>query len=172
MTSGCVVGPVTVDFRIQQVFPSELLGSQSTATHLESTTQVSWHLLSVPFFVFLSTKSVNILCWRPAIFARYRQRKQTNMQTDKQSEQANRQTNLQQQYIGCCNVHVYGIHRWLKNGKGNPYSITERRVPQLIQLLCSQPAGDVSHKPGGRLKGLRTVNRGTVNRWTVNSVDT
>jgi len=36
-------------------------------------------------------------------------------------------------------------------GKGRPYSITERRVPELIPVLCSQPAGDVSHKPGGRL---------------------
>jgi len=36
--------------------------------------------------------------------------------------------------------------------KGSPYSITERRVPELIPVLwCSQPAGDVSHKPGGRL---------------------
>ena len=34
--------------------------------------------------------------------------------------------------------------------KGSPYSITERRVPELIQVFCSQPAGDVSHKPGGR----------------------
>jgi len=30
-------------------------------------------------------------------------------------------------------------------------SITERRVPELIPLLGSQPAGDVSHKLGGRL---------------------
>ena len=29
--------------------------------------------------------------------------------------------------------------------------ITERRVPELIPVLDSQPAGDVSHKPGGRL---------------------
>ena len=28
---------------------------------------------------------------------------------------------------------------------------TERRVPQLILVLSSQHAGDVSHKPGGRL---------------------
>ena len=35
--------------------------------------------------------------------------------------------------------------------KGSPYSITERRVPELIPVLGSQPAGDVSHKPGGRL---------------------
>ena len=36
-------------------------------------------------------------------------------------------------------------------GKGSPYSITERRVPELIPVLGSQPAGDVSQKPGGRL---------------------
>ena len=36
-------------------------------------------------------------------------------------------------------------------GKGSPYSITERRVPELIPVLCSQPAGDLSHIPGGRL---------------------
>ena len=36
-------------------------------------------------------------------------------------------------------------------GKGSPYSITERRVPELIPVLGRQPAGDVSHKPGDRL---------------------
>jgi len=36
-------------------------------------------------------------------------------------------------------------------GKGSPYSITERRVPELIPVLSSQPAGDVNHKPDGRL---------------------
>ena len=36
-------------------------------------------------------------------------------------------------------------------GKGSPYSITERRVPKLIPVLGSQPAGDVNHKPDGRL---------------------
>jgi len=35
--------------------------------------------------------------------------------------------------------------------KGSPYSITERRVPELIPVLGSQPAGNVSHEPGGRL---------------------
>ena len=34
--------------------------------------------------------------------------------------------------------------------KGSPYSITKRRVSELIPVLGSQPAGDVSHKPGGR----------------------
>jgi len=31
-------------------------------------------------------------------------------------------------------------------GKGSPYSITQRRVPELIPVLGSQPAGDASHK--------------------------
>ena len=31
------------------------------------------------------------------------------------------------------------------------YSITERRVPELISVLGSQPAGDVNHKSDGRL---------------------
>ena len=40
---------------------------------------------------------------------------------------------------------------WLK-GEGSPYSITERKVPELIiPVLGSQPAGQVSHKPGGGL---------------------
>jgi len=38
-----------------------------------------------------------------------------------------------------------------KKGKGSPYSVNERRVPELIAVLGSQPAGDVSHKPGSRL---------------------
>jgi len=36
--------------------------------------------------------------------------------------------------------------RPLENSKGSPYSIAE-----LIPVLGSQPAGDVSHKPGGRM---------------------
>ena len=44
-------------------------------------------------------------------------------------------------------------HVW---GKGSPYSITERRVPELIPVVGSQPAGGVSHKPGGRLPLLFT----------------
>jgi len=38
-----------------------------------------------------------------------------------------------------------------KKGKARPQSITERGVPERIPVLGSQPAGDVSHKPGGRL---------------------
>jgi len=36
-------------------------------------------------------------------------------------------------------------------GKASPYSIAEHRVPELIPVLGSRRAGDVSHKPGGRL---------------------
>jgi len=43
------------------------------------------------------------------------------------------------------------VRRTNKKGKVSPYSITERRVPELIPVLGSQPADDVSHKPGGRL---------------------
>jgi len=39
----------------------------------------------------------------------------------------------------------------VKKGKGSPCSVTETRVPELIPVLGSQPARDVSHKPGGRL---------------------
>jgi len=34
----------------------------------------------------------------------------------------------------------------LVKGKASLYLITERRVPELIPVLGSQPAGDVSHK--------------------------
>ena len=45
--------------------------------------------------------------------------------------------------------HFSNVGEVIKKGKGSPYSITERRVPELIPVLGSQPAGDVSHKPGG-----------------------
>jgi len=35
--------------------------------------------------------------------------------------------------------------------KGSPYWITEHTVPELIPVLGSQPAGDMSHKPSGRM---------------------
>jgi len=44
-----------------------------------------------------------------------------------------------------------------KKSKSSPESITERRVPELIPVLGSQPAGDVSHKPGGRLPLLSAM---------------
>jgi len=50
--------------------------------------------------------------------------------------------------VGRCNVSV---RKHISVTKDSPYSTTERRVPELIPVLGSQPAGDVSHKPGGRL---------------------
>jgi len=55
--------------------------------------------------------------------------------------------------------------------KGSPYSITERRVPELIPVLGSEPASDVSHKPGGRLPLLSSrpaVTPATRKRSTTN----
>jgi len=46
------------------------------------------------------------------------------------------------------------VAQLIKKGKGIPYSIIERRVPEVIPVLGSQSAGDVSHKPGGRLQLL------------------
>ena len=48
-------------------------------------------------------------------------------------------------------VKIDFVVRHHKKGKGSPYSIAERRFPKLIPVLGSQPAGDVSHKVGGRL---------------------
>ena len=58
-----------------------------------------------------------------------------------------------------------------KKGKSSPYSITERRVPELIPVLGSQPAGDVSHKSGGRLpllSGRPSVTPETLKRAATN----
>ena len=47
-----------------------------------------------------------------------------------------------------------------KKGKGSPYSITERRVPEIMEMipvLGGQPAGDVSHKPDGGLPLLSAM---------------
>jgi len=55
--------------------------------------------------------------------------------------------------------------------KGSPYSITERRVLELIPVLGSQPASDVSHKPSGRLPlltGRLAVTLATLKRAATN----
>ena len=59
---------------------------------------------------------------------------------------------------------------WHK-GKGSRYSITEHRVPELIPVLDSQPAGGVSHKPDGRMSLLSARPAGhpaTLKRATTN----
>jgi len=62
------------------------------------------------------------------------------------------------------------VTRLKGKGKGSPYSIAEHRVPELITILGSQPAGDVSHKPGGRLSLLSA--RPTVSIVTLKRADT
>ena len=55
----------------------------------------------------------------------------------------------------------------VKKGKCSPCSITERKVPELILVLGSQPAGDVSHKPGGRrplLSAMPAITPATLKR--------
>ena len=51
-------------------------------------------------------------------------------------------------------MHGPTLRYYMKKGKGSPYSITERRVPELIPVFGSQPAGNLSHKFGGRLSLL------------------
>jgi len=48
-------------------------------------------------------------------------------------------------------VTIVTVHGVQIESKGSPYSIAERSVSELIPVLGSQPAGDVSHKPGSRL---------------------
>jgi len=59
-------------------------------------------------------------------------------------------------------------------GKGSPYSIAQCRVLELIPVLGSQPAGDMSHKPSGRLPLLSTRPAVTLTTLTidVNSLPT
>jgi len=75
--------------------------------------------------------------------------------------QTDRQTDARQMHRPCSAYYtdsannfdrsVAAVRLCIKKGKGSPYSITKRRVPELIPVLGSQPAGDVNHKPGGGL---------------------
>ena len=49
------------------------------------------------------------------------------------------------------NSHRFDDHSRTSRKQASSHSITERRVPELIPVLGSQPARDVSHKPGARL---------------------
>ena len=51
----------------------------------------------------------------------------------------------------CVCVCVCIVHTLTLKGKSSSYSITERRVPELIPVLGSQPADDMSNKPRHRL---------------------
>ena len=60
--------------------------------------------------------------------------------------------------VVCATIHCMALEHTVPQSKGkdSPYSITERMVPELILVFCSQPAGDVNHKPDGRLPLLST----------------
>ena len=72
----------------------------------------------------------------------------------------------------CVRIANFNLSAYRKKKfKGSPYSITERRIPELISVLGSQPADDVSHKPGGRLSLLsarRAVIPATLKRAATN----
>ena len=68
--------------------------------------------------------------------------------------QENRQLSINSNDTRLCNNIHLSPSADCKKGKGSPYSITERRVPDLIPVLGSQLARDVSHKPGDRLSLL------------------
>ena len=51
-------------------------------------------------------------------------------------------------------MHGPTLRYCMKKGKGSPYTITDCRVPELIPVFGSQPAGNLSHKLGGRLSLL------------------
>jgi len=72
-------------------------------------------------------------------------------------------TSCSQGLLGCSGRVDYLWHHFCtycpclcNKGKGSPYSITEHRVQALIPVVGSQHAGDMSHKPGGRLPLLFT----------------
>ena len=54
-------------------------------------------------------------------------------------------------YLNNLKLFLIISSKTVKYSQDSPYSITERTVPELIPVLGSQSAGDVSHKPGGRL---------------------
>jgi len=73
--------------------------------------------------------------------------------------------------LGSSLITARTLHADTHKGKGGPYSITERRVLELISVLGSQPAGDVNHKPDGRLPLLSVrpaVTPATVKRAATN----
>jgi len=58
--------------------------------------------------------------------------------------------------LNVVNIAVsYFVHKSRRVGhalkSGGTRTLTERRVPEPIPVLGSQPAGDVNHKPDGRL---------------------
>ena len=91
------------------------------------------HVLSSPDFLFVTRGRGSVLLWQ-------------RCDEPRTSSFADDIINVQQP--GTCILKV------TQHVKGSPCSIAERRVPELIPVLGSQPIGDVSHKPGDRLQLL------------------
>ena len=69
-----------------------------------------------------------------------------------------------------CDTHTNWMHLLLldfRQKKGSRYLINKGRVPQLILVLGSQPAGDMSHKPGSRLPLLSAMQYNTIQKCYV-----
>ena len=99
--------------------------------------------------VVLTTKSDGILYYIAAYQVNQRFRAvvfNRTMLNDQLNKRFRRRTTLQSYFTG-----TRLTRREVKKSKRSPYSITERRVPELIPVLGSQPAGDVSHKPDSSL---------------------
>jgi len=75
--------------------------------------------------------------------------------TNSSSYQTEKQTLTYKEHCTKVYIKLYTTAQKVKN-KSSPYSNIEHRVPELIPVLGSQPARDVSHKPGGRLPLLST----------------
>ena len=118
-------GHISVD-RMRQLVEERLLidGNQLLSAVRNRRLQNSGTFISLPHVCLSSLPSPPHLLWTSSSYGR-------------SSVERSRQ-----QYI---------VSTASKKGKGSQYSITERRVPELILVLGSQPTGDVSHKPGRRL---------------------
>ena len=63
-----------------------------------------------------------------------------------------------------CVTLCWSLSSYRRKGKGSPHSITERRVPELIPVLGSQTAGEVSQRAATSFAAWRTEAQWV---WTV-----
>ena len=89
--------------------------------------------------------SIWSLTYQQNVFKRYHSDEHFSEFLPTRRRQKTTVTDMEQNYV------AVSLHVCILRIPPSPYSITERRVPELIPVLGSQPAGDVSHKPGSRL---------------------
>jgi len=58
---------------------------------------------------------------------------------------------IKTRFRNTCFNYIVTVYSLCCKKKHSPYSITERRVPELIPVLGSQPANNLNNKPDGRL---------------------